>query len=284
MAQAGARGRAPDLPRALPQFGCEGQGAKIRAAACRWWPSTPGRPGPGRPPGSRAARRRPLGPATGQAADGDRGQSGAVSREPAMSPRRPCPAHLDPVQPAAARAQQVRDNYAVGDDHLLMVASDRLDAFDVVMGPAHSRQGRVLTQMALFWFDVSATCARHLTGDDRVGRSADEARPGARPPMLVRRLRPVPVEAVVRATWPAAAGRNTSGRDRSAACRCRQACERRAQLPEPSSPPPKAAGEGDENISFAQTVERIGADLPASATPASPLPGRQRPSRATARI
>ena len=61
----------------------------------------------------------------------------------------------------------MRENYAVGSDRLLMVASDRLSAFDVVMGEPIPGKGRVLTQMALFWFErLGHVVPNHLTGDD----------------------------------------------------------------------------------------------------------------------
>ena len=67
--------------------------------------------------------------------------------------------------PLLARGK-VRDNYAVGDDRILMVASDRISAFDVVMGEPIPGKGALLTQMALFWFDkLGHICPNHLTGD-----------------------------------------------------------------------------------------------------------------------
>src|SRR5665647_2205015 len=67
--------------------------------------------------------------------------------------------------PLLARGK-VRDNYAVGDDRILMVASDRLSAFDVVLGQPIPGKGALLTQMALFWFDkLGPICPNHLTGE-----------------------------------------------------------------------------------------------------------------------
>src|ERR1043165_2741195 len=68
--------------------------------------------------------------------------------------------------PLLARGK-VRDNYAVGNDRILMVASDRLSAFDVVMGEPIPGKGELLTQMALFWFaHLEGIVPNHLTGDD----------------------------------------------------------------------------------------------------------------------
>ena len=67
--------------------------------------------------------------------------------------------------PLLARGK-VRDNYAVGADRILMIASDRLSAFDVIMAEPIPGKGIILTQMALFWFDkLGHICANHLTGD-----------------------------------------------------------------------------------------------------------------------
>src|SRR6187200_2471687 len=101
--------------------------------------------------------------------------------------------------PLLARGK-VRDNYAVGDDRLLMVASDRLSAFDVVMGEPIPGKGEILTRMALFWFDrLAGIVPHHLTGEAPEGVVAvDEVAQVRGRSMLVKRLRPLPVEAVVR--------------------------------------------------------------------------------------
>ena len=68
--------------------------------------------------------------------------------------------------PLLARGK-VRDNYAVGDDRILMVASDRISAYDVIMSQPIPGKGALLTQMALFWFEqLGHVCPNHLTGDD----------------------------------------------------------------------------------------------------------------------
>jgi phosphoribosylaminoimidazole-succinocarboxamide synthase len=99
---------------------------------------------------------------------------------------------------------KVRDNYAVGEDRILMVASDRLSAFDVIMGEPIPGKGPLLTQMALFWFDKlgphgATICPHPLTGDapESVVLPSEVAQVTGRS-MLVKRLKPLPVEAVVR--------------------------------------------------------------------------------------
>ena len=95
--------------------------------------------------------------------------------------------------PLLARGK-VRDLYAVGSDRLLMVASDRLSAFDVVMKAPVPGKGRLLTQMALFWFDrLKDLVPNHLSGDAPESVVApDEVAQVQGRSMLVRRLAPLP--------------------------------------------------------------------------------------------
>ena len=96
--------------------------------------------------------------------------------------------------PLLARGK-VRDNYAVGDDRILMVASDRISAFDVIMSEPIPGKGALLTQMALFWFDkLGHLCPNHLTGDapESVVQADEVAQVQGRS-MLVKRLKPLPV-------------------------------------------------------------------------------------------
>ena len=101
--------------------------------------------------------------------------------------------------PLLARGK-VRDNYAVGADRMLMVATDRLSAFDVVMGEPIPGKGALLTGMAMFWFaHLEGIVANHLTGDDPLSVVAADEREQVRGrSMLVKRLKPLPIEAVVR--------------------------------------------------------------------------------------
>ena len=101
--------------------------------------------------------------------------------------------------PLLARGK-VRDNYAVGDDRILMVASDRISAFDVIMGEPIPGKGELLTKMALFWFGkLGHICPNHLTGESPESVvTADEVAQVKGRSMLVKRLQPIAVEAVVR--------------------------------------------------------------------------------------
>ena len=166
--------------------------------------------------------------------------------------------------PLLARGK-VRDNYAVGNDRILMVASDRISAYDVVMGQPIPGKGALLTQMALFWFDrLGHVCPNHLTGDDplSVVSVADQDQVRGRS-MLVKRLRPIPVEAVVRGYL---AGSGWSEYQESGAVcgvALPQGLRNASRLPAPIYTPAAKAemGEHDENITFEKTVEMIGADL-----------------------
>ena len=95
---------------------------------------------------------------------------------------------------------KVRDNYAVGEDQLLIVTSDRLSAFDVVMSEPIPDKGKVLNQMSQFWFEKLADVVpNHLTGvDPQSVVSADEHAQVSGRSMVVKRLQPILVEAVVR--------------------------------------------------------------------------------------
>jgi phosphoribosylaminoimidazole-succinocarboxamide synthase len=168
--------------------------------------------------------------------------------------------------PLLARGK-VRDNYAVGDDRILMIATDRLSAFDVVMGEPIPGKGELLTQMALFWFGhLQHIVPNHLTGDDpeSVVRPDERAQVRGRS-MLVKRLKGLPVEAVVRG-YLAGSGWTEYQQDRSV---CGVALpgglKNASKLPEPIFTPATKAemGDHDENIDFARMSAIVGADMAA---------------------
>ena len=164
---------------------------------------------------------------------------------------------------------KVRDNYAVGDDRILMVASDRLSAFDVIMGEPIPGKGVLLTQMALFWFDKLGPnglniCPIHLTGDaPESAVTAEEVAQITGRSMLVKRLKPLPVEAVVRGYLAGSGWKEYQ--DNGAVCGVAlpAGLKNASKLPAPIyTPAAKAAvGDHDENITFEQTVDMIGLDL-----------------------
>ena len=166
--------------------------------------------------------------------------------------------------PLLARGK-VRDNYAVGDDRILMVASDRLSAFDVIMGEPIPGKGELLTQMALFWFDkLGHICPNHLTGQAPESAVTPEEVPQVQGrSMLVQRLKPIPVEAVVRGYLAGSGWKEYQDSQAVCGVALPAGLTNAAKLPAPIyTPAAKAeAGEHDENITFEHTVEMIGLDL-----------------------
>ncbi len=158
---------------------------------------------------------------------------------------------------------KVRDNYAVGAYRLLMVASDRLSAFDVVMKAPVPGKGRLLTQMALFWFEhLKGIVPNHLTGQPPESVVA----PGEAPlvqdrAMLVKRLTPVPCEAVVRGYVAGSGWKEYSKSGTVCGIALPAGLSMTQPLAEPIfTPATKAAvGDHDENISFDQLAALIGA-------------------------
>ncbi|MBS0313827.1 MAG: phosphoribosylaminoimidazolesuccinocarboxamide synthase [Burkholderiales bacterium] len=166
--------------------------------------------------------------------------------------------------PLLARGK-VRDNYAVGDDRLLMVASDRISAFDVIMAEPIPGKGELLTNMALFWFrQLADIVPNHLTGDDPEGVVTDEERAQvAGRSMLVRRLRPLPVEAVVRGYLAGSGWAEYRQQQTVCGVELPAGLRNASKLAAPIfTPATKAeAGAHDENISFARLVSMIGEPL-----------------------
>ncbi len=168
--------------------------------------------------------------------------------------------------PLLARGK-VRDNYAVGEDRILMVATDRLSAFDVIMGEPIPGKGELLTQMALYWFGkLGHLCPNHLTGElpERVVDSGEAGQVLGRS-MLVKRLKPIPVEAVVRGYLAGSGWKEYRESQSVCGVQLPAGLTNAAKLPEPIyTPAAKAAvGEHDENITFERTVEMIGPALAA---------------------
>jgi phosphoribosylaminoimidazole-succinocarboxamide synthase len=162
---------------------------------------------------------------------------------------------------------KVRDLYAVGEDRLLIVQTDRLSAFDVVLPTPIPGKGRVLTQLSLFWFRrLAHVVPNHLTDID----PASVVAPGERDQiagraMVVKRLKPLLIEAVVRG-YLIGSGWNDYQRT-GAVCGIRlpPGLEQAEKLPEPIfTPASKApAGEHDQNISFAEAEKIVGRDFAA---------------------
>ena len=168
--------------------------------------------------------------------------------------------------PLLARGK-VRDNYAVGQDRLLMVASDRLSAFDVILGEPIPGKGKILTQMALFWFDkLGHLCPHHLTGQAPESVVTPEELPQVEGrSMLVKRLRPIPVEAVVRGYLAGSGWQEYQASQSVCGVPLPSGLKNASPLPEPIFTPAAKAevGEHDENISYAQVEQIVGPQLAA---------------------
>ena len=166
--------------------------------------------------------------------------------------------------PLLARGK-VRDNYAVGEDRILMVASDRISAFDVVMGEPIPGKGALLTQMALFWFDKLAHIVpNHLTGEAPESVvSPDEVAQVSGRSMLVKRLKPLPVEAVVRGYLAGSGWKEYQHNSAVCGVKLPPGLLNASRLSEPIFTPATKAemGDHDENISFDRMVEIVGSDL-----------------------
>ena len=168
--------------------------------------------------------------------------------------------------PLLARGK-VRDNYAVGEDRILMVASDRLSAFDVIMGEPIPGKGALLTQMALFWFDkLQGIVPNHLTGDAPESVvAADEVAQVTGRSMLVKRLKGLPIEAVVRGYLAGSGWKEYQASGTVCGVALPAGLTNASKLPEPIFTPATKAemGEHDENISFEQAAAIIGPELAA---------------------
>ena len=160
---------------------------------------------------------------------------------------------------------KVRDNFAVGDDKLLIVTSDRLSAFDVVMNEAIPDKGRVLNQMALFWFDrLADVVPNHLTGiAPETVVAPDELEQVVGRSMVVRRLAPIMVEAVVRGYLIGSGWKDYQASGSVCGIALPAGLQLAEKLPEPIFTPARKAehGEHDENISFEAMVRTIGEPL-----------------------
>ncbi len=171
-----------------------------------------------------------------------------------------------PLAESFLRSGKVRDLYAVGEHRLLLVASDRLSAFDVVLPTTIPDKGRVLTGLSRFWFGRTADIvANHLVGvrpeDIPGGAPAETAELRGRM-MLCRRVRPLPIEVIVRG-YLAGSGWKDYGRT-GAVCGIPLPAGLREsdRLPEPLFTPSTKADAGhDENISLDDVATLVGRDV-----------------------
>ena len=157
---------------------------------------------------------------------------------------------------------KVRDIYAVGDDKLLIVTTDRLSAYDVILPTPIPEKGRVLNELANFWFArLASIIPNHLTGIDPETLVAPAERDEVRGrSMVVKRMRPLPVEAVVRGYLEGSAWKEYQESGSVCGIVLPAGLKRASKLPRPIfTPATKAeAGHHDENISFERMAQMLG--------------------------
>ena len=160
---------------------------------------------------------------------------------------------------------KVRDVYAIGQDRLLMITSDRISAFDVVMQEAIPQKGIVLNQMSNFWFShLAHVVSNHLTGVDPATvvdpSEIDQVRGRA---VVAKRLTPILVEAVVRGYLAGSGWKDYQETGSVCGIALPSGMQNAQALPEPIFTPAAKAemGHHDENISYAEVERRIGAEL-----------------------
>jgi phosphoribosylaminoimidazole-succinocarboxamide synthase len=157
---------------------------------------------------------------------------------------------------------KVRDIYAVGEDKMLIVVSDRLSAFDVVLPDPIPDKGRVLNEMANFWFGrLGHIVPNQLTGIDpqTVVQGEDEKAQVKDRSIVVKKLKPLPIEAVVRGYLIGSGWKDYQKTGKVCGIELPKGLAQAQKLPEPIfTPATKAESGHDENISFEQTVRLIG--------------------------
>lgn len=160
---------------------------------------------------------------------------------------------------------KVRDIYDAGDDRLLMVTSDRLSAFDVVMAEPIPDKGRVLTAMSAFWFDhLADVVPGHLISTD-----LEDLPEGAQDPaiagrvMLCRKAEMLPIECIVRGYITGSAWKEYKASGTMHGAPLPEGLQESDRLPEPVFTPSTKAevGDHDENVSFEKAVELVGREL-----------------------
>ncbi|CAH2926871.1 MAG: Phosphoribosylaminoimidazole-succinocarboxamide synthase (EC [uncultured Paraburkholderia sp.] len=163
---------------------------------------------------------------------------------------------------------KVRDNYAVGNDQLLIVTTDRLSAFDVIMGEPIPNKGRVLNEMANFWFEkLKHVVPNHLTGvAPESVVAADEVEQVKGRAVVVKRLEPILVEAVVRGYLAGSGWKDYQATGSVCGVQLPPGLQNAQKLPEPIFTPAAKAemGHHDENITYDEMERRIGTELSAT--------------------
>ena len=163
---------------------------------------------------------------------------------------------------------KVRDIYDIDADKMLIVTTDRLSAFDVILPTPIAGKGAVLTQIANFWFDkLKHLIPNHLTGidpDSLVTDPAEKAQLGERA-IVVKKLKPLPIEAVVRGYLVGSGWKEYQKSGTVCGIALPGGLQEASKLPEPIFTPSTKAelGAHDENITFEKTVDLVGPELAA---------------------
>ncbi|SDS74137.1 phosphoribosylaminoimidazolesuccinocarboxamide synthase [Pseudomonas oryzae] len=162
---------------------------------------------------------------------------------------------------------KVRDLYEIDDKRMLMVATDRLSAFDVILDEPIPEKGKILTAISNFWFDkLKDVVPNHFTGDKVEDVVAAEELPLVEGRAVVaKRLKPVPVEAIVRGYLVGSGWKEYQKSGTVCGIALPAGLKEASKLPQPIfTPSTKAAvGDHDENISFVRCEEIVGAELAA---------------------
>ena len=162
---------------------------------------------------------------------------------------------------------KVRDIYAVDTDHLLIVTTDRMSAFDVVLPNPIPGKGEVLTQLSEFWFNKTQSIVKnHMTDDLKLIDlldSPDQLEYFSKRSMIVKRLNPLPIEAVVRGYLIGSGWKDYQASGSVCGIQLEEGLQMAQKLPQPIYTPATKAevGEHDENISYEQTIDLIGEEL-----------------------
>jgi phosphoribosylaminoimidazole-succinocarboxamide synthase len=187
---------------------------------------------------------------------------GLNSAEPAMSNQAIFETRIDNLE--LLGRGKVRDIYALDDAHLLIVATDRLSAFDVVFDQPIPGKGELLTEVSNFWFARTAQLVNnHLTDLDlRDYVDEDDYQRLKARSVIVRRLRPLPVEAIVRGYVIGSGWKDYQATGAICGIELPPGLPQAAQLPQPIFTPSTKAefGSHDVNVGFDEVVEKIGAD------------------------
>ncbi|MEM6987770.1 MAG: phosphoribosylaminoimidazolesuccinocarboxamide synthase, partial [Pseudomonadota bacterium] len=159
---------------------------------------------------------------------------------------------------------KVRDVFAVGDDHLLMVASDRISAFDVILPNPAPGKGALLTEIALFWFQHFSDVPNHLAdlALEDILHDSDELAEATGRSMVVKRLDALPIEAVVRGYLIGSGWKDYQATGQVCGIPLRDGLVQASELDEPIFTPATKAevGDHDINISFDEMANRIGVE------------------------